>query len=148
MKVATYISASLLACLPLAFIHPVRVRGNSMEPTLKDGKVVVALWPWCSGKPSLGEIRILNSPEGKVIKRVMALPGQELEQRNGYLVRSGVMVEEPYISNRDVKNDGQWDAGGGYLLLGDNRPQSRDSRLWGPIEKKSIGGRVLIRKSS
>ncbi|MCL1908717.1 MAG: signal peptidase I [Holophagaceae bacterium] len=145
MRLASYISAGLLALVPMAFLHPVKVQGNSMEPTLTDGKLVLALWPWCSGKPSLGEIRILNGPEGKAIKRVMALPGQVLEQRNGYLLLSGVIVEEPYISFRDVKNDGLWSSHNGYLLLGDNRPQSRDSRIWGAVDGKVIGGRVLIR---
>jgi len=147
MKLSPYISAFLLACIPFALFHPVRVRGNSMAPTLKDGQVLLALWPWCSGKPDLGEIWLLNSPEGSVIKRVLALPGQELEQRNGYLLRSGQPVDEPYVYYRDIKNGGPWSAKDGYLLLGDNRPASRDSRLWGPMQKDMIGGRILARKS-
>ena len=114
-----------------------------MEPTLKDGQVLLALWSWCSGKPDLGEIRILDSPEGTVIKRVLALPGQELEQRNGYLLREGQFVQEPYVSFRNIRNDGPWRAQDGYLLLGDNRPHSRDCRLWGPMQKAMIGGRIL-----
>jgi signal peptidase I len=114
-----------------------------MEPSLKDGQVRMALWHWCSGKPDLGEIWVLNSPEGMVIKRVLALPGQELEQRNGYLMRSGQPVEEPYVLFRDIRNDGPWNARDGYLLLGDNRPASRDCRLWGPIRKEAIRGKVL-----
>ncbi|MCL1894171.1 MAG: signal peptidase I [Holophagaceae bacterium] len=145
MKLKTYISASLLALAPFAFLHPVKVRGGSMEPTLQNGQVLLALWPWCSGTPALGEVRILNTPEGTVIKRILAMPGQELEQRNGYLIRSGQIVEEPYISFRETKNDGRWYAQDGYMLLGDNRPQSLDCRIWGPIDKNRIGGRVLIR---
>ena len=118
-----------------------------MAPTLADGQVVLVLWPWCSGSPDLGEVWVLNSPEGAVIKRVLALPGQELEQSNGYLLRSGRPVDEPYVYYRDVKNDGPWSAGNGYLLLGDNRPASRDSRLWGPMQKDMIGGRILAKKS-
>ena len=143
MKIPPYISALLLACTPLAFVHPVRVKGNSMAPTLKDGQVLLALWPWCSGKPGLGEIWIINSPEGTVIKRILALPGQELEQRNGYLIREGQFVQEPYVSFRVIRNDGPWSAQDGYILLGDNRPQSRDCRLWGPIQKPMIGGKIL-----
>ena len=44
MKLTHFILASLLAFAPLAFVHPVLVKGDSMEPTLKDGQVVLALW--------------------------------------------------------------------------------------------------------
>jgi signal peptidase I len=143
MKLFPYVSALLLACTPLIFVHPVRITGNSMEPALKDGQVLLALWPWCSGKPDLGEIRILNSPEGTVIKRVLAMPGQELEQRNGYLIRAGQPVEEAYVLYREIRNDGPWEARDGYLLLGDNRRVSRDCRLWGPMQRAAVRGRVL-----
>jgi signal peptidase I len=85
----------------------------------------------------------LNSPDGNVIKRILAMPGQELEQRNGYLIRSGQIVEEPYVLFRDVRNDGPWNAQDGYLLLGDNRHVSRDCRLWGPVRRTAIRGRIL-----
>jgi signal peptidase I len=145
MKRSAYAWALLLALAPLAFVHPVRVEGNSMEPTLKDGQTLLALRPWCSGRPGLGEVWTLDGPEGKAIKRVLALPGQTLEQRNGYLMRDGAFVEEPYVSFRDVMDDGPWPAGDGYLLLGDNRPASRDCRLWGAVGDRVMGGRVVGR---
>jgi signal peptidase I len=143
MKRSAYAWALLLALSPLAFVHPVRVKGSSMEPSLKDGQTLLALQPWCSGKPSLGEVWTLDGPEGKAIKRVLALPGQTLEQRNGYLMRDGAFVEEPYVSFRDIRDDGPWSAGDGYLLLGDNRPASRDCRLWGAVSSGGMGGRVV-----
>jgi len=143
MRPLTYAAAFLLAISPLAFLHPVRVDGGSMEPTLKDGQVLLALWPWCSGSPKLGEVWIFDSPEGSAIKRVLALPNQVLEQRNGYLVRDGAFVEEPYVSFREVRDDGPWAAGEGYLLLGDNRPASRDCRLWGAVGRGAVRGRVI-----
>ena len=143
MRPSAYVAAALLACTPLAFVHPVRVRGGSMEPALRDGQVVLALWAWCSGAPALGEVRILHGPEGRAIKRLLALPGQVLEQKNGYLLRDGVFVEEPYVASRPLRDDGPWEAGAGYLALGDNRPASRDSRLWGAIGRTQVRGRVL-----
>ena len=144
MKFPHYAAAALLALSPLVFVHPVRVSGDSMAPALKDGQVALALRPWCSGKPALGEIRLFNGPEGRAIKRVLALPGQALELRNGYLTRGGGYVDEPYVSHRDLSMGGPWQAGGGYLLLGDNRPVSRDCRLWGPVRAGDMGGRVLF----
>jgi signal peptidase I len=143
MKLVTYLLATVLACSPLAFLHPIRVKGGSMEPTFKDGQITFALWSWCSGKPGLGEIWVFNGPEGTAIKRVIALPGQELEQRNGYLLREGQLVEEPYVLSRGTGNSGPWNAQDGYLLLGDNRPQSRDSRSWGPVQKPALKGRII-----
>ena len=78
-----------------------------------------------------------------MVKRILALPGQELEQRNGYLIRSGELVEEPYLSFRDTRDDGPWSATDGYLCLGDNRSHSRDSRLWGTVQTTMFRGRVL-----
>jgi signal peptidase I len=143
MKRTAYAWALLLALAPLAFVHPVRVEGGSMEPSLKDGQVLLALWPWCSGKPALGEVWAVEAPGGMAIKRVLALPGQTLEQRNGYLIRDGAFVEEPYVSFRDARHGGPWPAGSGYLLLGDNRPASRDCRLWGAVAADRMGGRVV-----
>jgi len=147
MKLSAYISAALLACSPLAFFRPVQVRGESMEPALHSGQLVFALWPWCSGSPALGEIWVLESPDGAAIKRVLALPGSELEQRNGRLALDGQYLDEPYIAFWDTGNDGRWPAGTGYLLLGDKRPASRDSRAWGPMEKGSLRGRVITASS-
>ena len=146
MKLTVYFAAAVLACSPLAFVRPVQVRGNSMEPTLKDGQLVLALWPWCSGKPELGEVWTLNRPEGAVVKRVLATPGQVLEQRNGYLIRSGDFVEEPYVAFRNITDGGPWPANDGYLLLGDNRLNSRDCRLWGPMQRAAVRGRVVGKK--
>jgi len=143
MKLSAYLTAAVLACSPLAFLRPVQVRGDSMEPSLRGGQLVFALWGWCSGSPSLGEVWVLECPDGTVIKRVLALPGSRLEQRNGYLALDGNYLEEPYVVFRDTENSGPWRAGHGYLLLGDNRPASRDSRTWGPIEKKSLRGRII-----
>jgi signal peptidase I len=143
MKLSIYLSAFLLTCSPLAFVHPVRLKGNSMEPTLKDGQVLLVLWPWCSGRPKLGEVWVFDGPEGSVIKRILALPGQKLEQINGYLLRDGMFVEEPYVSFRDVRDGGPWGSGDGYLLLGDNRPASRDCRLWGAAGRDQMRGRAL-----
>jgi signal peptidase I len=149
MKRSAYAWALLLALSPLAFVHPVRVEGGSMEPTLRDGQVLLALWPWCSGKPALGEVWTIEDlgspggPAGMAIKRVLALPGQTLEQRNGYLIRDGAFVEEPYVSFRDTRHGGPWPAGSGYLLLGDNRPASRDCRQWGAVGMDGMGGRVV-----
>jgi signal peptidase I len=144
MRFAPYLFATMLACAPLAFVHPVRVSGNSMGPALKEGRVVLALWAWCSGAPRLGEIWVIDSPEGTAVKRVLALPGQVLEQRNGYFLRNGKIIEEPYISFRGNGNGGPWNAKGGYMMLGDNRPASRDSRRWGPINRDAVRGRVLF----
>ncbi len=58
--------ALAIALSPLAVVHPVRVSGHSMEPTLKDGELRWALRAWASHAPRRGEIWVVAGPDGKV----------------------------------------------------------------------------------
>lgn len=131
-----------LALAPLAVIHPVRVQGRSMEPTLRDGRAVWILRAWTAGPPRRGQIWLVEAPGGPSLKRVLGLPGECLEMRDGDLLLQGRRLEEPYLRTLE-RNEGRWEADQGYLLLGDNRPESRDSRAWGPLPRSAFRGRVL-----
>ncbi len=132
-----------LALSPLTVVHPLRVQGRSMEPTLRDGGVCWVLRSWAAGAPRRGQVWMVEGPEGPCLKRVMALPGEHLEMRGGDLFGQGSLLAEPYVQHLEGQDGGPWEAGQGYLLLGDNRPQSRDSRAWGPLARSAFRGRVL-----
>ena len=137
-------AALALAVLPLAFIHPLRIVGHSMEPALGPGSVRLALRAWCAGSPKRGEVWLVEAPEGgPAVKRVVGLPGERLEQRDGEIYLDGRRLQEPYLQQFDQGDAGPWETKNGFLVLGDNRRESRDGRAWGPLPNSAFRGRLL-----
>lgn len=136
-------AALALALAPLAFLHPVRIAGRSMAPRLRPGSVRLAVRAWCAGAPVPGQVWVVRSPGGTAVKRLVGLPGDRLEVREGLLWRNGERVYEPYVMEGDREAGGPWLDGTGYFLLGDNRAESRDSRTWGPLAPDALLARVL-----
>jgi len=142
-RIGLFIVALALALSPLAFLHPVRIQGESMVPTLRDGELHFALRAWCSSPPKPGQIWLVRTPEGDAVKRVLALPDQDLVLRRGEFQRDGHPLAEPYVQYPEPGEGGPWAAGKGYLVLGDNRPASRDSRAWGALPREAFESRVI-----
>ncbi len=142
MKPWIPLAALMVALSPLAFIHPVRVHGRSMEPLLADGALRLSLRSWWIGQPERSEVWLLEGPQGPIIKRIIGLPGDRLEQRDGVLFLNGQRLSEPYLERYDF-GEVVLEAGSGYLVLGDNRRESEDSRTWGPLPRKALRGRIL-----
>ena len=136
-------AALALALTPLAFVHPVRIQGRSMEPTLRDGQVRLALRAWCAGRPRPGQIWLAATPTGPIVKRLAAGPGSRVELRDGALWVDGAYVREPFLVSTERYTGGPWATGDGWFLLGDNREESRDSRAWGPLPGRKLEARLL-----
>ena len=85
---------------------------------------------------------MVQGPDGPAVKRVIGLPEDHLEQRDGELFLNGIRMQEPYLRQFDQGNSGPWEAGSGYLLLGDNRRASLDSRAWGPLPLSAFRARI------
>lgn len=134
----------LIALAPLAVLHPVRIEGHSMEPGLRDGQVAWAFRAWCAGAPARGQVWIVEGPQGPAVKRVLGLPGETLRERGGDLWVGSARLEEPYVARVDAMDGGPWPCGDGYLVLGDNRPDSEDGRVWGPLPKRALKDRILF----
>jgi signal peptidase I len=126
-----------------------RVVGRSMEATLEDGQyLVVYKLGYRLHDPQRGDIIVFHDPrngERKLIKRVIGLPGETLEIKEGYVFINGQEIDEPYIqapgrSSRAPtlipEND--------YFVMGDNRTNSSDSRSWGPLPKEKIVGKAWL----
>ncbi|MCI6610419.1 MAG: signal peptidase I [Ezakiella sp.] len=130
------------------------VDGISMKPTLlnKDRLIEVKLDRlWRSTKR--GDIVVIKDKvktEGNYyVKRIVGLPGERVEVQNGSVFIDGNLLEEDYIVD-GIYTEGNIDLTLGddeYFVLGDNREPyaSRDSRSFGPIKKKNIGGRCVFR---
>jgi len=124
------------------------VRGYSMEPTLYDGqylivsKVIYRIHP-----PERGDIIVFHPPNGDsddYIKRVVGLPGETVEVRDGVTWINGVPLEEPYIASAAGSSGPRTLGEGQYFVLGDNRANSSDSRTWGVLPQEDIIGKAWL----
>ncbi len=143
MKPWTPVAALALALAPLLVVHPVRVSGRSMEPTLHSGEIRWALRAWASHAPRRGEVWVVDGPDGASVKRVLGLPGETVAWDGPDLRVDGRTLDEPWVVHPERTGDGTQACGGGYLVLGDNRPASRDGRAWGPLPLRMLQARVL-----
>lgn len=116
-----------------------RVQGDAMEPTLQAGdRVLAAINAYKGGAlPRRGDVVLFAAPpqaqagEQILVKRVVGLPGDQIDVRKGYLWRNGRIVDEPYL--RELMSF-EWTSdpcpAGHVVVLGDNRNQSEDSHTW------------------
>ena len=124
----------------------VRVRGDSMAPTLVDGDVV--LTRPLLGTPRRGDVVVLRDPrvpDDRVhVKRVVGLPGEQVRVDRGRLLVDGVRQLEPYAAGRGP-DGGLAVPGGHVVVLGDARGASTDSREYGPVPLESLDRVVVAR---
>lgn len=150
----TYTALLLLVAVAYAalFVRIYRVDGPSMEPTLQSNQYVVVdtLW-WRLGGLQRLDLAVFTEPKGQVdIKRVIGLPEQTvyLNDRSVRVVGQGVddALVEPYVRAGGQKSrQAQYATGKtGYFLLGDNRVESYDSRVFGAVDVSNIIGHVLF----
>ncbi len=131
------------------------VSGSSMHPYLLDKEQIIAEKLSIKFDPiKRGEVIIFWHPKTKsdlLIKRVVGLPGEIIKIQNGFVFINGKKLEEPYLAGNIVTKEGDILLEGQdykiaadyYIVMGDNRAESTDSRYWGPIQKETIIGRAL-----
>ena len=153
--------AGLVAVLIVVFvIQPVRVEGQSMMPRLHDqdrifvNKFIYPLREWLGDQSPIkrGDIVVLlypNDPSKSYIKRVVGLPGEQIEVIDGRLYVNDELIEEPYLDAEYLSRDstpGPVDINAHhYFVMGDNRNNSSDSRSWGLVPEKYIYGKAVYR---
>ncbi|GAB4432871.1 MAG: signal peptidase I [Anaerolineales bacterium] len=125
----------------------VRVDGFSMRPTLQDGEyVLVNRLAYLRHLPQRGDIIVFQSPlnEQDLIKRVIGLPGENVQIFDGQVRIDGQALSEPYIAAAPVYN-GEWNVPDNHLfVLGDNRNDSSDSHAWGLLPVENVIGKAIL----
>jgi signal peptidase I len=118
--------------------------GESMLPTLAPGDwLVVNLRAYQAANPRRGDIVVASHRSGFVVKRVVALPGEEVEVRRGGLFINGAPVAEDYRTHAGYLDIGKGRlAAGRFALLGDNRAVTREQSVHAIVGKEQIMGRV------
>ena len=126
-----------------------RVDGTSMLDTLHENNIMgVSRLHYRLNEPQRGEIITCNYPEDGnklFVKRIIGLPGETIEIREGTVYIDGEPIAETYLTRADDRSmDPIPLAKDEIFVMGDNRPVSRDSRAVGPLTLDEIYGRVLF----
>jgi len=157
VEIAKFTVISLLIVAPIRFFiaQPFIVRGESMDPTFANGQyLIVDEVTYYNNLPQRGDVVVFKYPKDEskyFIKRIIGLPGEKIKITDGKVSILPVSetewkdLNEPYIQDLSFENVSATLGTDEYFAMGDNRSNSLDSRIWGPLPKKNIIGRVLVR---
>jgi len=124
-----------------------RIEGNSMEPNLHNGQyLIIEKVSYRFSEPQRGDVIVFhypNNPKRDFIKRIIGLPGETVQIRQGQIYIGGKLLPEPYNPNTGSYSWGPGVVGEDeYFVLGDNRNNSSDSHSWGMLPKDMIVGKA------
>jgi len=157
--IETILWALVLALLIRTFVvQAFWIPSGSMLPTLQVGdRVLVAKFWHLFATPSRGGIYVFKYPEDRsrdFIKRIIAVPGDTVDIRNGVVFINGSTLDEPYVVHRDnytLHPNRLYPTvpftvpPGNFFTMGDNRPNSQDGRFWGYVPIEDIHGPAFFR---
>jgi len=133
-------------------ITPVIVSGNSMKPNFNDGELLLVRKIKYNEKTiKRFDVVVIKKDKEEIIKRVIGLPGEHISYKNNKLYVNDKLVQENYthLNTKDFNLEEICSCNsipeGKYLVLGDNRPISKDSRMIGLIDEKDILGKAVYR---
>ena len=157
--VVSFALIALLIVVPIRWFvaQPFIVRGASMHPTFETGDyLIVDQLSYRFHEPERGDVIIMRYPKDEsvyFIKRIIGLPGETVElQGTNVIIRGGtgvqpITLQQSYVpaeENRPEYATYTLETNE-YFVMGDNRNESSDSRVWGVLPKKDIVGRALVR---
>jgi signal peptidase I len=152
----TIVTAAILAFGIRTFVAEARyIPSSSMEPTLLiNDRLIIEKISYHLHDPKRGDIVVFNPTKAlqernfkdAFIKRVIGLPGDTIQVKNGIVYVNGGALSENYIAQKPEYNYGPVTVPPGqYLVLGDNRNNSYDSHYWGFVPKDKFVGRAFVR---
>ncbi len=131
-------------------ITPIKVNGESMYPTLEEGDIMILnKTAYYFNKPKRFDIVVVNMPDEYLIKRVIGLPGEHIEYKDNILYIDEKKVDEDFehgkTNNFNIEELGSTTIPDNcYLVLGDNRENSLDSRELGFIREEQLLGKTSL----
>lgn len=152
-----------LALLAILIVLPVRlfvaqpflVSGASMNPTFADGQyLIVDQLTYHFQEPKRNDVIIMRYPKKPsefFIKRIVGLPDETIRIQNGVIsvqkdAGEWQVLEQPFVKNEGNGSDMLVALGKDeYFVMGDNRPESSDSRSWGTLPRSDVIGRAFFR---
>ena len=149
-------------------VNPYRIPSSSMEPTLHcappaggclserfSDRVLANRLVYRLNSPKRGDVVVFDTPPeaaarcgagGTFVKRLIVLPGETWRMENGVVYIDGRRLVEPYIEavrRGQESRPPETVPPGRYIMLGDNRTQSCDSRVWGAVPRENLIGKVF-----
>jgi len=135
-----------------AFLQTFAIPSTSMVPTLDSGDNIVAMryrTPLLRRSPARGDVIVFhgrNPEDGYFVKRVIAVPGDQVEIHRHEVHVNGWALSEPYVADKsqyeprtaEIMDEGM------FFVMGDNRRNSIDSRSLGPVSREQIVGRAAF----
>ncbi|HEY6413170.1 MAG TPA: signal peptidase I [Edaphobacter sp.] len=147
MVVSVVVSAFIIIFL----YQPVRVEGTSMLPMLEDqDRLFINKMAYKIGEIHRGDVVVFRYPHDQTksyIKRVIALPGDDLRIDHGQVYVNGIAIKEKYVPVRfadDRSQPGLVIPASEYFVMGDHRSISSDSRDFGPVDRSLIYGKAAF----
>lgn len=147
--IVTTLVVMALLTIKLLTLHVLKVEGRDMEPTLHRGdRILVTSERRTLQRRDIVTFKYPADPSKRFIKRIVGLPGELVEIMEGRVFVDGKLLNEDYLDpqfNRYPLSKAAFRIPNqSYYVLGDNRDNSNDSRLWGPLPADFIDGMVLF----
>lgn len=130
-------------------VQTFRVEGFSMEPTLHTNEyLLVNKLSYMVGQPQRGDVVVLRfplDPRRDFIKRIVGLPGDTIEIKNGFVYINGQALDEPYeLSKPAYTYPKKVIPPNNFFVLGDNRNNSHDSHVWDFLPREYLIGKAWV----
>ncbi len=151
------VSLAIFAVVYLFLFQPHQVEGRSMEPNFQNGEYILTdKVSYRFREPSIGDVVVFHSPQDETvdfIKRIVAVSGDKIEVKGGYVILNGNRLDETFINDPGKVSQGRFlresvvaeVPTGQFVVMGDNRLHSSDSREWGFVTAEQIVGRAFFR---
>jgi len=150
------LAVAIFLLVYLLLLQPHKIKGDSMKPNFLDGEFLLTdKISYRFGEPSRGDVVVFKAPVGngeEFIKRIIGLPGETISVKEGKVLINGTVLAESYLPDITITSSGGFLSEGkeimvspeNFVVFGDNRSHSSDSRSWGFVSKEKITGRAWL----